>query len=419
MGTRVFVFRVTLLAPLISQFGNVQALCESAITNKRGIKIMKTSAQVFLVVALVLAFALSTYAKRKLWVTKQVLVEYVEDQLNQLEGREKLDEEEAVELKFIRQNRHNLQELADFYGMKIKEKVPERIAVREEPPASEIQEEAVREISQFHPIPADTVELERERGPIEATPTETPEPEEKPFGFTFNEEMAEGKGAEEVEEEIAKKDIVGDERAISSVEISSIRVKSETPLTAQKSVPQPYQLNHTNDLKDANAIGKYAAPSDLKDKSISVAHLPTDPNSRIEVEERILQPKPPSLIATEEEIRQFFVHYRERYSQRDRDGFLSLFSSKAVQNGKDGFDEITKIYSDFFEKSQELRYHIENMKIDIYQNAVEAWGHYKIVEKGEKGRIKVVWAGNVRWILVRENGALRIRFLDFNPQKSP
>ncbi|NIS61802.1 MAG: hypothetical protein GTO13_14220, partial [Proteobacteria bacterium] len=168
-----------------------------------------------------------------------------------------------------------------------------------------------------------------------------------------------------------------------------------------------------------HALKDSVTPSDLKDKSISVAHLPADPNSPTEVEDRILQPEQPSLIATEEEIRQFFVRYRERFSQRDGDGFLSLFASKAVQNGKDGFDEIAKIYSDFFEKSQELRYHIEDMKIDIYQNAVEARGHYKIVQREEKGRTKVVWTGNVRWILVRENGALRIRFLDFNPQKSP
>jgi hypothetical protein len=344
------------------------------LQRKGEFRIMKTSAQIFLVAVLVLTFALSTYgkrnyAKRKLWVTKQVLVEYVEDRLNQLEGREKLDEEEAVELEFIRQNRHNLQELADFYGMKIKEKVPEKIAVREEPSASEIQEKSVGEISQSHPIPSDTVELERERRPIEATPIEIPESEEKPFGFTFNEEMSEGK---RVEKKIAKKDIVGDERATSPL------VESETAITVQKSVPQPNHLNHSNDLKDTHALNDNDAQRDLKDKGISLARLPTDPNSSIEVEEPIVQPKAPSLIATEEEVRQFFVDYTEGYTQKNVDDLLSLFSPKAVQNQRDSFDEIKKIYSDFFDQSQELWYHMEDMKVDIYQNAVEARGRYEV-----------------------------------------
>ncbi len=89
---------------------------------------MRTSVQIFLVVVLVLSVRLSTNAKAKLLVTKEVLIEYVEDRLSQLEGKEELDEEEAVELDFIRENRHNLRALADFYRMKIKEEIPETIA---------------------------------------------------------------------------------------------------------------------------------------------------------------------------------------------------------------------------------------------------------------------------------------------------
>ena len=384
---------------------------------------MKTSAQIFLLGVVALAFALSTYAqkdyaKRKLLVTKQVLAEYVEDRLDQLEGREKLDEEEAVELKFIRQNRHNLQQLADFYWMKIKEKIPERISVREEPIASEIQEKSVREISQSRSITPDTVRLERERGLIEAIPTETSELEEKPVGSTVNEEMAEGKRAEKVEEKIAKTDIAGDERATSPLETSSPLVESETAITFQKSVPQPNHLNHSNDLKDTYALNDNDAQRGVKDRGISLARFPTDPNSSIEVEEPIVQPKAPSLIATEEEVRQFFVDYTERYTQKNVDDLLSLFSPKAVQNQRDSFDEIKKIYSDFFDQSQELWYHMEDMKVDIYQNAVEARGRYEVNRILKKRGKKEVSRGDIRWILVRENGALRIRFLDFRPQKS-
>lgn len=126
---------------------------------------------------------------------------------------------------------------------------------------------------------------------------------------------------------------------------------------------------------------------------------------------------PPSLIATEQEVKQFFSQYRERYNRKDIEGLLSLFSSRAVQNGRDGFDEIKKIYSNFFDQSQKLRYYIEDMGIQIYQNAVEVQGRYKIDQTTKGGRKKKVWRGDIRWILLRENGSLKIRFLDFRPQE--
>ncbi len=246
---------------------------------------------------------------------------------------------------------------------KIREKIPETISVREEPSAGEIEEKSVKEIPQPRPITAGAVELERETGRIEVTPTKASEPQEK-------------------------------------------------------SVRQPSQLSHTKDLSDTRTLKKYDAPTDLKDKSISVASLPIDSRSSIEREERIIQPKPPPLIATEEEIMLFFVNYTERYNQKDIDGFLTLFSPEAVQNQRDGFDEIKKIYSDFFDKSQGLRYHMEDTKIEIYQNGVEVKGRYRVDQILKKRGKKRVWRGDIRWILVRENGALKISLLDYRPQKS-
>jgi len=169
--------------------------------------------------------------------------------------------------------------------IEIKENIPERISVEEERTTSEVREKSVKEISQPHPITPDRVKLQGERGPIEATPTRTSEPEEKPIGFSFNEEMAEGKRAETGEEKTAQKDMVGDEKATSPVEASSPLIKSETAMIAQKSVPQSGQLKHTEDLKNPNALGETDAPNDLSEKSISIARLPIGSSSFIEGEE--------------------------------------------------------------------------------------------------------------------------------------
>jgi len=102
----------------------------------------------------------------------------------------------------------------------------------------------------------------------------------------------------------------------------------------------------------------------------------------------------------------------------DLEGFLSLFSSKAIQNQKDRIEGIRKIYADFFNQGQGVRYNTQDMKIEIYQNAVEVKARYEIEQILKMGGEKKVWRGNVRWVLDKENGVLKIISLDYQHQKS-
>jgi general secretion pathway protein A len=125
------------------------------------------------------------------------------------------------------------------------------------------------------------------------------------------------------------------------------------------------------------------------------------------------------LAATENEVKQFFANYVERYNRKDLDGFLSLFSPRAVQNGTDDVSKIRTTYLDFFRQSREIQYHLDNTRIQIYQNAVEARANYRVdqVPRGGQNRMRT-WTGDVHWILVREDGALRIISLDFKHRGS-
>ncbi len=132
-----------------------------------------------------------------------------------------------------------------------------------------------------------------------------------------------------------------------------------------------------------------------------------------------IQTSPPLLIATEEEVKQFLANYVDRYVQKDLDGFLLLFSSRAVQNRKDGLERIRAIYTDYFNQSQEIRYQMEDTKIEIYQNGVEVKARYEVNQILRKGGEKKVWKGSIRLVLVKEDGALKILSIDFQHQKSP
>ncbi|MGB7572354.1 MAG: hypothetical protein WBN53_00715 [Thermodesulfobacteriota bacterium] len=140
-----------------------------------------------------------------------------------------------------------------------------------------------------------------------------------------------------------------------------------------------------------------------------------EPAKRAVVKPEVAAPS----LANEEEVKQFFSDYIRRYHRKDIDGFISFFSSKAVQNQKDGLKEIRSIYTKFFDQSQELKYRVEGMKIEIYQNAAEVKARFKLDQTLKKRAEERVWTGTIHWVLVKEDGALKIISLDYQNDKTP
>jgi hypothetical protein len=133
--------------------------------------------------------------------------------------------------------------------------------------------------------------------------------------------------------------------------------------------------------------------------------------------------------AEHKDVKEFLAEYMDRYNTKDIKGFLSLFSPRAIQNGKDDIKEIEKVYSGFFDQSQELQYQIENTRVQINRNvsisgdffeiAAEVKARYRIDQVSKKGRERKVWRGDIVWTLVKENEHLRVRKLDYEQKKSP
>ena len=136
-------------------------------------------------------------------------------------------------------------------------------------------------------------------------------------------------------------------------------------------------------------------------------------------ESAVVKPEilPPPL-AGEREVEEFFSSYIRRYNRKDLDGFLSFFSSKAVQNQKHGIKQIKNIYSKFFDESQELRYQIERMKTEIDQNRLDVKARFRVVQTLKKSREEKVWSGDIHWVLGKEDGVLKILSLDYENDKT-
>jgi hypothetical protein len=76
-----------------------------------------------------------------------------------------------------------------------------------------------------------------------------------------------------------------------------------------------------------------------------------------------------------------------------------------------------KIYANFFNQSQELQYQIRNMQVEPYPNGLEVKARYELNQVMKEGGGKKVWRGQARWVLVREDGVLKILSLDYQHQK--
>lgn len=179
-------------------------------------------------------------------------------------------------------------------------------------------------------------------------------------------------------------------------------------------IPLHSKLISLNDIKHINLSN----PIDPMTQKLSDTRNPKKPKDLMDSSDLLLQAtqfKPSSLLMKEEDVRRFFDSYIESYNRMDIESLLSLFSLKAIQNQKDGLEEIRKIYSNFFNQGKEIHYYIQDMKIGIYQNAAEVTAYYELEQLLKMGGEKKVWRGQVRWVLNKENGVLKIVSLDYQP----
>lgn len=319
-------------------------------------------------------------------VTKEVLVEYVEDRLIQLARKENLSEEDLVELNFIRQNRDNLQRLAEFYDMEVKDSIRGQDLGLEKRSEDKGSKEPPRETLQPGPLTADTSQRPGKEAPTDANLTGTFEAETTSVGPQLDREIGEGEQDKRAEKATVSK------------------VESSTPLTSAA-------LDH----------GEY---EDRTEPGLSHSLTPNSTSIQGETTEASLSRRPIS----DEEVKDFLAEYLRNYTKKDINNFLSLFSEKCVQNRRYGFEGIEKIYSYFFDQSQAVGYSLRNMDIRIYEEGALVFGRYYFHVAEVKARYRLdqvlkkkgkhkVWEGNIRWILIRENEDLRILSIDYQHQK--
>lgn len=113
-----------------------------------------------------------------------------------------------------------------------------------------------------------------------------------------------------------------------------------------------------------------------------------------------------------EEARQFIREYTARFMKLELDPFMELFSKRAVENRMLPYADIREAYRKTIEGSRSIEYSLDIDSIQTYTQSANVTGRYKIVQGFKKGG-KTVFGGDIQWDLIRENGSLKIREVNY------
>ena len=126
-------------------------------------------------------------------------------------------------------------------------------------------------------------------------------------------------------------------------------------------------------------------------------------------------PVPPEIpqAVTEEEVNRFFDEYTARYMRMDLDAFMDLFSKEAVENRVLPYADILEAYQNFFANSKSIVYNLEIYSIQTYEKSAFVRGRYELIQSLKGSKKKRVFQGDIQWELIRENGSLKIKEINY------
>ena len=116
---------------------------------------------------------------------------------------------------------------------------------------------------------------------------------------------------------------------------------------------------------------------------------------------------------TEEEVRRFMDEYKARMMRMDIDAFMDLFSKEAVENRMIFYDDIRRAYGKAFASSNAIEDRLEIYSVQAYQKSALVRGRYDLVQSLKGKRRRVSYQGDIQWNLIRENGSLKIKEINY------
>jgi hypothetical protein len=127
-------------------------------------------------------------------------------------------------------------------------------------------------------------------------------------------------------------------------------------------------------------------------------------------------PEIPQAVAVEE-AHQFINEYIARFMKLDLDAYMALFSKKAVENRMLPYADIREAYRRTIALSHSISYQVKIYSVQPFTQSTLISGRYEIIQSLKKGGAQRVFKGNIQWELIRENGSLKIREVNYGRKR--
>jgi ketosteroid isomerase-like protein len=122
---------------------------------------------------------------------------------------------------------------------------------------------------------------------------------------------------------------------------------------------------------------------------------------------------PAAEVIPEAEIRAFIERYVDCYKALDINAYMALFSKEAVENRMLAYADIEALYERTFKMTNQFVYHLYVQAIQPYTKSAFVCGRYEIIQTLKADNEMRAYRGNIQWDLVREDGSLKIRRINF------
>jgi len=116
----------------------------------------------------------------------------------------------------------------------------------------------------------------------------------------------------------------------------------------------------------------------------------------------------------EKEIKEFITNYINAYKIGDINHFISFYSKNAIEGGKYRLKQIKKNYELFFKRKGYTEYILKDINIDIKPKKTVVTGNFMITFYDKHKEVKNILKGMIKWEIIREKGALKIKSLNYS-----
>ena len=116
---------------------------------------------------------------------------------------------------------------------------------------------------------------------------------------------------------------------------------------------------------------------------------------------------------SEEEVRQFIDKYVDRYKAMDIDLFMDLFSKKGIENRALPYPDIRTTYQKMFAGTNQFLYYPTVYSVQTHAQSALVMGRYKLIQTLKRDNSMRIFHGNIQWTLVKEDGTLKIREMNY------